>query len=312
MMHKSPFLTLFACLTLASVPLWAQDGETADRYATTPTGEDWDEWDDINPDAWDSFVSFDMERYFGQGDQQDFIVDFQYESQTVIWGTQAAQQSIKPRIQWLGPLFGGDGYTSVEGIIPMDSGYSQQLWIYGGWKYHLTPVVDVDVGGNIVLANNKNYGPGIPTPWGSGWGERGTIYMGLIGNFFLHPSAYFIYDMSLDQKILLLGVEQDWDLHEVLGAPEGLILDFQMRFGWLQANGWLGPGRTPQGQQWRNGYCYMTSKLDLIYQMDNGVSTYIGVRQALNNDGQGAVGINGISMGPESMVWFGAGVSYEF
>ncbi len=304
-----PFL---AILTLAVTQLHAQDGEPAGRYATLPTGENWDEWDDVNIDAWDSFESGDMERWFGRTDQQTFVVDFRYESQTVIWGTQAAQQSILPRFQWLGPLFGGDGYTSVEGILPLDSEYTQQLWIYGGWKYHLIPNVDIDVGGNIVMANNKNYGPGIPTPWGSGWSQRGTVYMGFIGDFFLHPSAYFIYDFDLDQKTLLLGLEQDWDLHDLLGAPKGLKLDLQMRFGWLQANGWLGPGRSPQGQQWRNGYCYMTSKLDLVYEMDNGVSMYVGVRHAMNNDGTGPEGISGISMGPDNMVWFGAGVGYEF
>lgn len=303
-------LTATFTATFTAAPLsFAQDGKPAGRFAEKADGT---AWYDVNPDTWDSFESFDFDRYFGSWEQQAFVLDFDYESETVIWGTKTAQQSIRPRFQWLGPLFAGDGYTSVEGLIPLDSEYTQQMWIYGGWKYHLTPDIDIDVGGNIVLANKDSYGPGIPVTSGQGWTERGTVYLGLIGRVLFNPSAYIIYDFSLDQKIVLLGIFQDWDLHEEFGLPEGFELEFQSRFGWLQANGWLGNGRDPNGNQWRNGYLYMTSRVDLIYRFDFGLKTYIGARHAMNNDGVGPVGINGTDMGPEQMMWFGGGVSYEF
>ncbi|MEM8549289.1 MAG: hypothetical protein AAGF10_00715 [Verrucomicrobiota bacterium] len=310
-MKTTPLILLL--IALVCLNLNGQDGLPANEFATTPTGADWDAWDDINPDAWDSFESFEMERWFGRLDQQAFVVEMDYESQTVIWGTQAAQQSVRPRFKWLGPLFGGGGYTSVEGIIPFDAEFTQQLWIYGGWKYHLTPDVDIDIGGNIVLTDNQNWGPGVLTPGGSGWSDRGTVYLGFIGSFFLHPSAYFIYDFELDQKIVLLGIQEEWDLNEHFSAvPEGFFLNFQSRFGWLQANGWLGDGRTPSGQQWRNGYLYMTNNLDVIYRFEEGVYLSVGFRHAMNSDGTGPNGINGIDTGPDNMVWFGARVGYAF
>ncbi|MBC2596373.1 hypothetical protein H5P28_19060 [Ruficoccus amylovorans] len=312
LLPRTSFLGLLLLSALAALPLHGQDGQTAGEYAYTPTGTDWDEWDDVNTEAWSSFESFDMERWVGTWDDQSFGLNFSYESQTVIWGSQAAQQSIMPEFVWLGPLFGGEGYTSIKGIIPLDSRFSEQMFIYGGWKYHLTPDVDVDIGGNIVLATKQNYGPGVPTPWGSGWSDRGTVYIGLIANCLLHPSVYMEYDFMLDQKNLIFAIQQDWDLHEEFGLPEGLVLDFEARFGWLSANAWLGNGRTPGGQQWRNGYVYSENQLNLIYNFFEGFSTYVGVRYAWNNDGTGPTGINGIEMGPDSMVWFGAGVGYEF
>ncbi len=307
---------IFSLLLIGLFPalsLFGQDGDPAGKYAYSPApGADWDEWHDVNDEAWDSFASFDMEEWFGTWDEQSIALKFSYESQTVIWGSQAAQQSIQPELVWLGPLFGGEGYTSVKGIIPLDSRFSEQMFIYGGWKYHLTPDFDVDIGGNIVLSTNQNYGPGVPTPWGSGWSDRGTVYIGLIADCFLHPAVYAEYDFMLDQKNLIFIIQQDWDLHEELGLPEGFVLDFESRFGWLSANAWLGNGRAPNGQQWRNGYVYSESKLDLIYNITEQLSTYVGVRYAWNNDGTGPTGINNIDMGPDSMVWFGAGIGYEF
>lgn len=313
---KLPFRSTLTTLLLLAAPalsLFGQDGITAGEYAyEPPAGENWDDWSDVNTEAWDSFVSFDAERCFGTWEDQGFALNLDYESENVIWGTKTAQETFLPEFVWLGPLFGGEGYTSVKGIIPLQSGATQQMFIYGGWRYNLTPKFDIDIGGNIVLATNQNYGPGIPTPWGSGWSDRGTVYLGIIGDFFMHPSVYFDYDFMLDQKNVLLGIQQDWDLHEELGLPEGLELDFQARFGWLSANAWLGNGRTPTGNQWRNGYVYATTQLDLIYHITEALSTSVGVRYAWNNDGSGPVGPGGIDMGPESMVWFGAGIGYEF
>lgn len=296
------FLALIVSLTAAR----SQDGQLAGEVASPATGP---EWYSVNTEAWDSFASMDVTRMFGTWDEQGFSVGSGFDTEFVLWGKRIAKNTFTPEFTWTGPLFGGESYTSLVGVVPTDAKFARQLWILGGWRYNLVPLVDVDIGGNVVLADKHVYGPGFVNDYG--WKQRGTLYLGLIGRVLLQPSVYGIYDFDLGQSILQLGLAHSFDLASVTSI-DGLSLDLKGNYGWLQANSWFARDRAPGGGQWRNAYSYWQASSDLVYRMDRGVSLSIGARYAGNNDGRGANGYNNLDLGPDQMVWFNARVSYSF
>lgn len=295
--------SLLACFSLTGT---AQDAVFASKVASEATGP---EWYSVNTEAWDSFVSLDTERMFGTWDQQGFEVATGFDSEFVYWGKKIAGNTFTPEFTWTGPLFGGESYTSLIGVLPTDSRYGKQLWIYGGWRYHLTPMFDVDIGGNVVLADKNMYGPGVVNAYG--WKQRGNLYFGLIAHLPLQPSIYGIYDFDLGQSTLQLGLEHQFDLGDLAGF-HGFFFEVEGTYGWLQANSWFGGDRAPAGGQWRNSYSYWQLSGDLAYLFDWGAKVSVGVRYSGNNDGTGPNGFNNLDLGPDQMVWFHARVSFSF
>ncbi len=300
---------IFSIATIFPSLLWGQDGLVADKYSSPwPTDKPWYE---INPSAWNGTMSLDKKSMIGSWEQQIMPVNvtLDFASEGSMWGTKYAQETLFPQLIWLAPFFSGEGYSLVEGVIPVDGNDAKQLWVYGGWKYHLTSIVDIDIGGNLVYSDKNGYGPGVTNSFG--WKQRSTAFLGLIGRFLLHPSVYGFYDFELDQTILLVGLYEDYDLEELIGL-KGFTLTVQAQYGLLQANAWLGNATSPSGKQWRNSYSYWQSQLSLGYEIMEGLNLDIGLNYAGNNDGSGPNGIDGIVLGPENQIWFNCGVSYTF
>lgn len=293
-------LGLFALL-VSQAPLRGQNGQPAlADFATEPSA------DAVNTEAWDSLTSWDSERIFGRWSDQEVTLNFEYRSEYSLWGKKIAGQSFVPSIDLVGPLFGGESYTSVLAILPEDDFYAQQLWFSGGWKYHLLSSLDIDIGGDFVFANENLVGAGVPAPFG--WKQRGTFYVGLIGRIPFHPSVYGVYDFDLGQSILRLGLYEQWELGDNFFV-EGLA-----RVGWLQANSSLAGDRAPDGTQFRNSYLYGELELNLIYDYSeriDGLKFQVGVGYAGNNDGSGLV-LGTVSLDPDQQLWFQSKVSYGF
>lgn len=270
------------------------------------------QWYEVNPEAWDAAMSGDSERMFGTMDGQRFGLSFDYMSEATLWGYRMAQHTFKPSFQWIGPLFGGESYTEVFGYLPLNTtDYANQLWIYGGWRYHLTPVVDVDVGGTFVFADKRLAGPGFLAE--DGWRSRGTIYLGLIGRHWLSPYTYVIYDFELDQTQLVLAIKPELPLTD-LGLPfEGFSLEGLLGGGYLDAKRWLGE---PNPSGWSNSYVYWEAGLKLKYSFEGtlpGVTTHIGMLYSGNNDGSGYRSYAGSgNTGPRQQLSFITGVGYSF
>ena len=295
---------LFSLAIGCFIPFFAhaQDGKLPGPSAVPASGP---EWYAINPEAWHSFRSFDSERILGKWDQQEWYFKVQFESEYVVWGRKVAQQTWIPSIEQRGPLFGGEGYIIVDAVLPMDTENADFLGIKGGWKYALTPVVNIDVGGDFVYINSEVMGPGIPAAFGDK--ELGPLYIGLIGNCpVFTPSVYFIYEPVLRQTIVLGGIVHTWET-----PVEGLAVSASAQLGWLDADRWQGDTVAPAGGNLAIDYIYWELSADLRYEVCGHFVASIGVRYS-GNDGDDHETLGGIDLGPNQQIWFGTEWSFPF
>lgn len=283
----------------------AQDGLPSTAEASDPTGDPWK----LNLEGYEVLKSGSFEEMFGTLEEREWFVDLQFNSETVLWGKKITTQSNTIAFGWTGPLFGGEGYTQLTALVPWDQNAANQFALSGGWKYRLFEYVDLDVGGNNVLFTRRTYGPGILAT-NFGRRTRGDAYLGFIGRTILTPSIYAIYDTSLEQIIVQGGLFESIPIGKYVDLP-GLRLDLEGKIGWLHANQWLGTDLPLTGQNWGNTYWFGELKADVIYAFDNGLQLNAGVRYSGNTDGTG-LGFPFLDLGPDQMVWFGAGMQYAF
>ena len=101
----------------------------------------------------------------------------------------------------------------------------------------------------------------------------------------------------------------------LLLRPDGSI-DTGAYFGILNTGNTAGGAANTTGYD--NGYVYGGVTCDLVYAFNENVSSSIGVRWSINNDGDGG---NPTSQGPansaigwsdSSQVWFGATVGFAY
>lgn len=304
-------LLLFSLLVAASGSVFAQSGRSPETVVSDLSPEATQGYQ-VNPEAWDAFRSGDSERMFGTLEAQRFSISFDYQSEATLWGYRMAQHTFKPSLEWVGPLFGGESYTEITGYLPTNTtDYANQLWLYGGWRYHLTPLLDVDIGGTFIFADKRLAGPGFLAE--DGWRARGTIYLGVIGRHWLRPYTYVIYDFALDQTQFVLAMKPQLPL-TALGLPlEGFALEGLLGAGYLDAKRWLGE---PNPTNWSNSYAYWETGLSLKYSFDgtlSGVTTHIGVLYSGNNDGSGYRSYPGTgNTGPRQQLSFVTGIRYAF
>lgn len=307
----SRHLYALAASVLSLACAHAQSGR-APEYAVSDVSAPNAQWYEVNPEAWDAAASGDTERMFGTLEAQRFSINFEYQSEATLWGYRMAQHTFKPTFEWTGPLFGGESYTEVSGYLPADTtNYANQLWIYGGWRYHLTAMLDVDIGGTFIFADKRLAGPGFLAD--DGWRARGTIYLGVIGRHWLSPYTYVIYDFALDQTQFVLAMKPELPLTD-LGLPlENVFLEGLLGVGYLDAKRWLGD---PNPSSWSNSYVYWEAGLNLKYRFEGalaGLTTYVGVLYSGNNDGSGYRSYPGTgNTGPRQQLSFVTGIRYAF
>jgi len=308
-MKSSRRLSLLSLLAaFAGGSAVAQDGFLAGSSAFAPESSSAFE---VNTRAYDElFEGAGGGNWFGTWEEQIFRLSAQFNSETVIWGTKVSQQSFTPRIDWISPMFGGESYFSVSGITPLDRADADQLWINTGWKYRIFSSLDIDIGGNTVFFSRRVAGPGVvATNYGHRY--RNDVYLGLIARVLLEPSLYVSYDTELQQLLVQGGVNYSLPIGSYF-SMDGLSLDMTARVGYLNANKWLARSVAFTGQNYTPTYFFGEVKADLVYRIGDGLKLNAGVRYAGNTEGTGASGFPGLSLGPDNMVWFGAGVGYEF
>jgi hypothetical protein len=262
----------------------------------------------VNPDAWHSFTSLNATRMFGNFTQQDFSLGVDYTNRVIQDGKKASGRSILPKFTWVGPLFGGEGYTALSGIIPLQSPYAQQLNVKGGWRYHLDKWINLDLGGNVFLYNKSVLASGYPASFGAK--QSSPFYVGVVGRCLASPSFYFTYNPDFGESIETLSVEHVFNLGQ-LACIDGLYIGPKLVVGMVQANDYNG-GNKVLGHNWRNGYTYFELQLNADYEVYHGVYLHAGAEWAMNNDGSGSQGIGGTNLGPDDNVSFRAGVVYAF
>jgi hypothetical protein len=300
------FLTsLLALLSLGlfSPAARAQLANSDYKFATNYDGKN---WYNVDPDAWNSFVSGNITRMFGG--RPDFGVSVDYTNRVIVLGKKSTGDAILPDFIWNSALFGGEGYTDISGAIPLESPYAQHVFAKGGWRYHLTSYVNFDVGGSFNFYNKSVFGQGLPAPWG--YKSDSPVWVGFTGNVISSPSIYLTYSPTLQQNTEVLSFSHVFDMGKLIGVP-GLYLEPKITGGLLEANKYNG-GNPVLGHEWRNGYSYFEAELNAEYEVYKNLYLRLGATWGLNNDGSGSTGIAGTNLGPDNNVSFHAGVLYAF
>jgi hypothetical protein len=288
--------------TFASAQPLAEDQY---KYATSTASPSWTA---VNGSAWSDFSSGNFTRWVGKGSQQDFSLGLQYTNRVIVLGKKASGHTVLPSATWVGPLFGGEGYTEITASVPLESPYAQHLFIKGGWRYHFNQYLNVDLGGSVNVYDKSVFGQGLPAPWG--YKADSPFWVGLTGNVLSSPSVYFNYNPTLGQSVETLSFSHLFDLKAVTGIS-GLHLGVIATGGLLQADVYNG-GNKVLGHNWRNGYAFFDTGAEIQYEVYHGLYLALAGEWGLNNDGSGSTGIAGTNLGPDNNVSFRAGVIYSF
>ena len=226
---------------------------------------------------------------------------FGFESQHVFRGKQFAWQSFQPGVELSYPVAGGEVYTGVWSNQQLDNknaagvpGGRTEVDFYAGYIYPITDTFSLDAGFTYYLFTNQ------PNALQRSSQSR-ELYVGLTADVLLSPSVYVYYDFDQSQTVVEASIGYTLHLDQYADIVAGLRLEATAYAGTLSANRYLGV----QGA--KNGYNYAGASLDIVYDINENLSTYAGIRGAVNNDGstmnQG---------GREVNIWYGVGLAYAF
>ncbi len=296
-MIKETTLALFV-FTFSVAPVFAQDARPANDFASAPPDSSFA----VNTEAWDSFVSFSGQRIMGDPADHSYTLEASYYSSFTSVGKRLSKSTFAPSFATSGPLFGGDGYATISGVVPFDSDDTYQVGFTGGWKYRLLEHLDVDVGGGMSFFDKNSFGAGQPYSLGSYY--RSALYFGFIARIPLHPAAYVVYDTQLEQVQAIVAISEVWQL------AEDWSVYAEARAGQLSSNSYLGHSEDPFYGKWRNGYTYWLTAAELSWTPIKNGKISAGIGYTGNNDG--TVGLNGVDLGPENTVYGKVSVSYSF
>lgn len=264
----------------------------------------------INPNAWDVFTSGDVETMLGINATKSYSVfQVEYSSTMVMEGVKIGGNTMTAVLQDRRPLFGGEGYLDCAMITPLDTYYSKQLRVLGGWKYNLNKYLDLDLGGTINYAFDGIAGAGLPAKNGYLFG--GDIYAGLtLRDIYIAPFVYVGYNSPCDALKLMAGFAPVVSLYDITHI-EDLYIETCIYYGYTSANRYAGDHEIG-GHYWRNEYSYVQAEANLVYVYKKHWKFLVGVGYSYNNDGYGSVGQGGFDMGPDSNVWTTIAVGYVF
>jgi len=296
-MIASKLLTASLLVATAAAPMLAQDGRPASKVASPAPDNPFS----INTEAWDSFVSLDGQRILGDPDQHRFIPAVTYFTSYTVSGKRIAKSTAVPSFTTTGPMFGGQGYLTLRGVLPFDSDETAQFTTDGGWKYHLFEWLDINAGGGLAFYDQDSFGEGQPTPFGSWY--RSKIYAGLIGRIVFNPAGYVVYDSELEQVNFVTGLSEEYEINDELS------IFGEARFGYASSSDYLGNTTVFTGK-WKNSYAYWLTSADLKWTPLKGLAVTAGLGYTGNNDG--STGILLIDLGPENTLYGKFSVSYAF
>ncbi|WP_269540945.1 hypothetical protein [Cerasicoccus fimbriatus] len=247
----------------------------------------------------------------------DFLSDlsiagtFDYESSYIYRGAKLAQASFQPSVDFGYSVLGGDLYAGVWTNQPI-SGGANEIDFYTGYAYPVTDIFTVDAGFTYYW---------YPEAFGAGAiNQTREIFIGASADVLLSPAVYVYYDFDLEQTVVEFSIGYSLDLGEYVGT-EGLSFDTGAYLGILNANSYNAGMNAPK---LGNGYTYGGITADLVYAFNENVSSSVGVRWSVNNDGDSQTGGvnpatgNFYGVGPanlagaESQIWFGATLGFAY
>ena len=247
---------------------------------------------------------------------------FGFETEYVFRGKERAQQSFQPSIELGFPILGGDLYGGMWTNLPVNSAQlvnadgnftaspygsnNSEIDFYIGYAYTIEDIVTLDVGYTYYWYPEAGDG------FNSFVSRSNEIFFGVSLDVLLNPSVYYYYDFNLQQNVVEGSIGYSFDLSQAT-SMQGFSLDLGGYLGYLSADRFAGD---QTGPQWSNGYVYLGTTVDLVYNFSENVSSSVGARWSLNNDGRetgSALTSSGSqSLGPQQNVWFGASIGFAY
>lgn len=285
----------------------AQEGRLALFDGTS--GYNFKSWYEINPSCWDITENFNFDEAFGVDKERFTSLGVEYRSATIYKGKKASGNAVAAVFEDRGPLFAGEGYNVITGVLPDNQHYTKSLCVLSGWVYNISKYVDFDIGGTLYFTEDAiNADSRIAIDGGERF--SGDIYVGFIGNHFLRPFVYGFYNFSFYQYGVMAGFAPSYNL-EKLTAIKNLSLDIKIYASYAKAERFSAES-TVGGKYWENSYGYIQAYGGLSWVLNKHIKFSGGVGYAVNNDGQGCRGPLGEDFGPDMNVYGTFSISYIF
>jgi len=210
---------------------------------------------------------------------QDLSIDtkFAFESEYVFRGVQLATESFQPSIE-----FGyNDLYLGLWTNQPTESGASNEIDYYGGYKYALNDKFTLDFGATVY------HYPDTP-------GDNDTLesFVGISYDTFAKPSLYAFYDYDTE------AFTYEASVSHALRVNESSDIELGLSAGYVALDDsviLVGPTE----------YYYFGASADWVYRLSETAKLAIGVRTSGNDENLGP-------QGRDSNLWGGFSFSAGF
>lgn len=261
---------------------------------------------DFNPAAIDQLSDFDADVAFGIVGERRTLVSTGYTSSYIVKGKEAVTNAYLLDFEDRGPLFAGEGYTIIRGVLPLtNSKEAMRLDIIGGWLYNINSYMTFDIGGTISLTDKRVLADGISTGYDNiGESVTGDFWIAFMGENVFKPFVSLLYNFDYEQSQVSVGIAPVIDLGKHL---EGLYLNITAYYAYTDCRTYTGDSPI----DWKNSYYYFYGLAELSWEYKNFMIS-LGIGYSWNSDGSGYNGVLGMNLGDDSNLFGTFSISYIF
>ena len=213
--------------------------------------------------------------------------DFTYASEYIFRGIENAGPSFQPSIE----VSAGDAYVGFWTNQPVTKGETNEIDIYGGYKYKLNDALSFEAVGTYYWYPEASKGAGqTDDSYEVGLGAT-YLYSGI------STSLYYYYDLRLKADTIQGSVGYSVPLEAI-----GSSVDFSVFYGTVDARDW---SPNAAGFPTFENYNYYGADISVPYKLNDKATVTAGVHYASNEN---------LFAGnqPDSNLWFTIGLSVGF
>lgn len=257
----------------------------------------------INANAMNS--AFDVKpRDFGIDGESSTNARVSYECNLTYSGKKVANNATAFTFEDRRELFSGESYTELSYLYALDKGYANTFFALMGWKYNLTELFQIDIGGDFAFADRDVYADHRPASLGGGAHNFGNIFFGFIGNVpEIQPFAYYIYDFSFVSHEFRFGFNPEFRI----AALKKFKFDAAIYGAFVHVEDFAYDSDLDS----RESYWYCAFKLSATYDIAENVFVRAGVGYAYNTS-DGASNLPTYDCGPRKNLFSSVCVGISF
>jgi uncharacterized protein (TIGR02001 family) len=210
--------------------------------------------------------------------------DFTYASEYIFRGVEAAGNSFQPSVE----VSVGDAYVGLWTNNPVNDGETNEIDIYGGYKYKLSDALSFEAVGTYYWY-----------PEATGGATKDSVEVGLGATYTyqgISSSLYYYYDFTLAADVIQASVGYSVPLEAI-----GSSVEFNVFVGTADGRDWA----PDSGKKVMEIYNYYGFDINIPYKLNDKAAINTGLHYAANDayfDGSA----------PDSNLWFTVGLSVGF